>query len=99
MEKLTATQIIQKIADSGISVRQFGYFDFNSDELGLGEITEVSRQGGEGKGEDWHSVKYFVDHDVYIKTEAFYSSYHGCDFEYGYGEEVRLREKTITVYE
>lgn len=67
--------------------------------LGLGKIEEVDQYGGEGQGSTWYSIKYFEDHDVYIKTSGYYSSYHGTDFDYGYGEEVRPTEKTITVYE
>lgn len=68
-------------------------------QLGLGKIAEVDQYGGEGQGEDWYSVKHFVDHDVYIKTQGFYTSYHGTDFDYGYGKEVKPVERTVTFYE
>lgn len=71
---------------------------FVLDTLGLGEVEEVDQRGGEGEGDHWHSVKYFKDHDVYIKTTGFYSSYHGTDFYDGYGEEVKPQQKTITVF-
>ena len=71
------------------------YFDF----LDLGEIKEVEQHGGEGEGTLWYSVKYFPDHDVYIKTTGTYSSYEGTEFYDGYGEEVKPITKTITVYE
>ena len=57
--------------------------------LGLGEVVEVEQKGGEDQGSEWYSVKHFVDHDVYIKTEGYYSSYNGTDFHDGYGFEVR----------
>lgn len=66
--------------------------------LGLGKVIEVEQKGGEGQGDEWYSVKHFVDHDVYIKTEGYYSSYNGTDFYEGYGHEVRPQEITITVY-
>lgn len=69
------------------------------DSIGIGEWEEVEQVGGEGEGDTWYSVKYFKDHDVYIKTTGFYSSYEGTEFYDGYGEEVRPKEKTITVYE
>jgi hypothetical protein len=72
---------------------------FILDVLGLGEIEEVDQVGGEGEGEYWHSVKHFKDHDVYIKTIGFYSSYNGTDFYEGYGEEVKPQQKTITVFQ
>lgn len=64
----------------------------------LGKWKEVDSYGGEGKGEEWYSVKHFTDHDVYIKTEGYYQSYHGTDFE-GYGEEVRPKTITKVIYE
>lgn len=67
--------------------------------LGLGKVVEIDQYGGEDQGSTWYSVKHFVDHDVYIKTSGYYTSYHGTDFEEGYGEEVKPTQKTITVYE
>lgn len=69
------------------------------DSLGIGEIEEVEQYGGEGQGDTWYSVKYFPKHDVYIRTDGFYSSYNGTDFYDGYGEEVKPVQKTIVVYE
>lgn len=67
--------------------------------LGLGEIVEVYKYGGEDCGSTWYSVKYFVDHDVYIRTDGYYSSYNGTDFEDGYGDEVKKVERLVTVFE
>jgi hypothetical protein len=36
---------------------------------------------------------------VYIKTDGFYSSYNGTDFDYGFGSEVKPVQKTVTVFE
>lgn len=68
-------------------------------KLGLGEVEEVEQYGGESMGETWYSVKYFKDHDVYIRIDGFYASYDGTSFYDGYGYEVRPTQKTITVYE
>lgn len=68
-------------------------------QLGLGIVEEVKQRGGEGQGETWYSVKHFKDHDVYIRTDGFYSSYNGTDFDYGIGTVVTPQEKVITVYE
>lgn len=68
------------------------------DVIGLGEIVEVDRYGGEGQGERWWTVKHFVDHDVYLKTSGHYSSYNGTDF-YDWGKEVKPVIKTVTVFE
>ena len=64
----------------------------------LGEWEEIKQRGGEGEGNTWYSIKYFKDHDVYIRTDGWYSSYHGTDFNDGYGEEVKPVQKTVTVY-
>ena len=62
---------------------------------------EVAQEGGEGEGDIWYSVKYFPDHDVYIRIDGFYQSYIGVEFYNGWDccSEVRPKEKTITVYE
>lgn len=99
---LTGKEILEKIenffGENG-GVDSYAYGDFDEDELGLGKIEVVDRYGGEGQGERWWRTRYFVDHDVYIKTIGYYSSYNGTDFDYGYGEEVRPVQKTITVFE
>lgn len=64
----------------------------------LGEWREVDSGGGMDRGSDWYSIKYFKDHGVYIRTDGYYQSHHGTDFEGGYGYEVFPKEKTITVY-
>lgn len=67
--------------------------------LGLGKVLEVYQYGGEEQGSTWYSVKHFVDHDVYIRTDGYYQSYNGTEFYNGYGKEVRPQQKTITVFE
>ena len=68
-------------------------------QLGLGEVEEVASYGGENMGTTWYSVKYFKEHDVYIRIDGHYTSYDGTDFYDGYGYEVSPAEKTIVVYE
>lgn len=104
MEKLNYKQIYEKLEeffdkDDNGGVSAFAYGNYDPKGLGLGEIEEVTQKGGEGEGSEWYSVKYFKDHDVYIKVEGYYSSYHGTDFENGYGDECRPKLKTITIYE
>ena len=98
MEKLTSDKILELLKPK-ISEMEFGYGDYDDEKLGLGEIREISQHGGEDQGSDWYSVKYFVDHDVYIKISGYYSSYDGVYFDQGMGCEVRPQKKTITVYE
>lgn len=66
---------------------------------GLGDFDEVDQYGGEGKGDHWHSVKYFKEKDIYIKVVGFYQSYSSTEFYEGWGEVVTPQKKTITVYE
>lgn len=101
---MTGQEIIARLEEffggSGDSqVSNYVWDDYDEAELGLGEIKEVDSYGGEGQGETWYKVNYFVDHNVYIRTDGFYTSYNGTDFEDGFGEEVRPTQKTITVYE
>ena len=103
--KLTGAEILEKLedffikkdGDEGIAI--YAFENFFEEGLGLGKIEEVDSYGGEGQGERWWTIKYFVDHDVYIKTRGFYSSYNGVDFDYGIGEIVKPVQKTITVFE
>lgn len=62
---------------------------------------EVDQYGGEGQGDSWWSVKYFPEHNVYIKVDGWYQSYNGTEFCDGWDccSEVFPVEKTITVYE
>ena len=69
------------------------------EEVGIGDWEEVDQYGGEGRGETWYSIKYFKDHDIYIRTDGWYASYHGTEFDDGYGKEVKPIKKMVTVYE
>lgn len=62
---------------------------------------EIDQYGGEGQGDTWWSVKYFPEHDVYIKVNGYYQSYNGTEFYNGWNScsEVKPKEKVITVYE
>lgn len=95
---MNATEILEKIQELfNDDISEFAYTsDFEHDEVGF---KEVAKYGGEGKGELWYSVKFFPKHNIYIRVDGFYSSYHGTDFEDGWGNEVKPQEKIITVYE
>jgi hypothetical protein len=66
---------------------------------GIGEWEEISQTGGEGQGDYWDTIKYFKNHDIYIRTIGHYQSHDGVQFYEEYGEEVKPKQKTITVYE
>ena len=100
MNKLTYKEILD-ILKINLSVEEFAHYNDTSNMFNLGEMKEVSQYGGSGKGENWYAVKYFKDHDIYIRVNGFYSSYLGVSFD-SWDEcvfEVRPENKTITVYE
>lgn len=101
MEKKTYSEILEVLKSKIDGVKEFAYEDYDEEDLSLGEIKEVDSYGGEGKGEEWYVVMHFVDHDVYIRVDGYYSSYEGVDFYDGWSNcsEVRPQQKTITVYE
>lgn len=97
---MTAQEIIEKLKEFEISVYEFAYDDYNSENIGLGKIIEVEQYGGEGQGDIWYSVKYFKDHDVYLRVDGWYQSYSGTEFNgWENVKEVKPIQKTITVYE
>lgn len=102
MSKLTGQEIIEKFKEI-VDVEEFAYYTKNdevTDKAGIGEFDQVAQYGGEGQGDTWWSVKYFKDHDVYLKVVGYYASHNGTDFE-GW-ESVSIvtpKEKTVTVYE
>ena len=79
MEKLTFAQI-KEILTENCELQEFAYDDLDYEELGLGKVKEVDSYGGEDQGSEWYTVKHFVDHDVYIRLDGYYSSYEGTNF-------------------
>ena len=95
---MTGEEILKVITDN-MSVQEFAYQDYSPQELGLGEVTVPSRYGGTDQGSTWYIVQYFVEHDVYIRTDGWYSSYDGTYFDEGYGSVVKPIETQVTFYE
>ena len=79
-------EILEVLRKNIDSFEDFAYEEYESDDFvpNLGEIVEIEQVGGEGKGDHWHSVKHFVEHDMYIKVTGWYSSYNGTDFDGGW---------------
>ena len=68
--------------------------------LPIGEVKTVDQHGGEGEGEDWYIVYHFVNHDVYVRVNGWYQSYHGTEFDgWDSCSEVRPKERMVTFYE
>lgn len=92
---MTATEIIEKLKE--FSGRDFAYEFDNREGFGKAEI--VHEEGDtEGGGDYSCVVRYFEEHDVYIQVTGFYSSYEGTDWDNDF-QEVKPKEKTITVFE
>lgn len=101
MNRLNESELIEKLKNVFKDVSDFAFFKdgYIDDEIGYTE--EIHQYGGEGQGNRWESVKYFKDHDIYLKIRGYYMSYDGTDFpdEWECVFAVRPQEKTITVYE
>lgn len=94
-------EIIEELKKQEITIEDFAYGDIPNPLVNIGSWSEVDKCGGEGPGSRWDSTKYFPEHNIYIKTSGYYSSYNGVDFESWKDacEQVVPIEKTITVYE
>lgn len=95
---MTAKEILE-IAEKNLSIEDFaeGYYD--PEEYGFGKVETVDSYGGEDRSSTYYTVRHFIDHNVYIKTEGYYSSYNGVDWDFGHGQEVLPKRKTIIVYD
>ena len=81
-------------------VDSFAFDEDNTISEEVGPFKEVEQYGGEGQGDTWYSVKYFKDHDVYIRVDGWYQSHMGTEFNgWKSCSEVRPKQKTITVFE
>ena len=78
---------------------KYMFADSILDGTSLGKVVEVHHKGGSGQGEMWELVLHFVDHNVYIKLEGYYSSYDGKDFSGDELFEVFPKDKMVTFYE
>ncbi len=99
MNKIMTVEEILKVISDNMSVKEFAYRDYSPEDLGLGKVTVPDSYGGEDQGSTWYIVQYFVEHDVYIRTDGWYSSYDGTYFDEGYGSEVKPIVKEVTFYE
>lgn len=64
--------------------------EFKDEFAKLGKFDCIEHFGGEGRGDDYWTVYYFEDHDVYISFDGWYASHHGS--EYNDMSEVRPKE-------
>lgn len=108
MNKLTGEEVLKILTDN-FTLEQIGendYYEITGDnqkeyfnEIGLGSYDIVLEHGGgEGDGSDHHIVYYFKEHDVYVRIDGYYQSYHGTDWE-DKPYLVKPEAKTVIVYE
>lgn len=95
---MTGKEIL-KIITENTTASAFAHQDYSPSELGLGKVTVADEYGGADQGSTWYIVQYFEDHDVYIRTDGWYSSYDGVYFDEGHGYVVRPTERLVTFYE
>jgi hypothetical protein len=105
-------EIIAKLGELGVDPEKLSNEDFYArDETGaykdqkpkieavLGPFRNIVEKGGEGQGEEYWTITYFEDHDVYIRVDAFYQSYDGTDFSDSKFKQVRPVRVEVTEYQ
>jgi hypothetical protein len=96
---MTGKEIIEKLTEN-YSVSDFGYGDIDTVALGIGaSVEKVHYTSTDGEA---YVIRFFPEHNVYIKLKAYYNSYDSCiDFEDSDVSDysvVEPYEKTITAY-
>ena len=74
-------EIKAKLVEMELTPQDMEYA-YRRDEVvaALGTIEVVESYGGEGEGETYYYVLHFVDHGVYTRSDAHYTSYDGTDW-------------------
>lgn len=87
---------IVEILKEKVDLIQWCYDDFDKEELEkeLGSFERIEEHGGEGEGQNYYTIDYFKEHNVYVKLQASYYSYHGVETEGAYFVEVFPTEVT-----
>lgn len=101
MKKLNEKQLLKKIEEKFEDVSSYVYSNINDgvDNI-FGKVDTVEDVGGgEGDGETRYIVRHFVDHDLYLRTNGYYASHYGEDWENGFGEFVKPVQRMVTFYE
>lgn len=95
IKKLTGEEIIQHLVDN-VEAGEFAWDDMEYDEI-LGQSNEIERICDYSS---CHVVRYFTDHEVYIKLNGWYNSYESGEIydENDYNV-VKPIQKMVTFYE
>lgn len=92
-------EITAKLAELGITPEIMGSQDQDYEDSkiveALGKIEEVEYFGGEGMGDSVYIVNHFVDHDIYIRVDGYYSSYEGSDWDSSEFREVKKKRPNL----
>ena len=70
MNKLNFEEILD-ILKINLSVEEFAHYSDTSNMFNLGEMKGKYFNMEVWKGEDWYTIKYFKDHDIYIRVNGF----------------------------
>lgn len=98
-KKLSFDEIIKIVEENGVSIESFARNYYKSIELGLGKVKRIKAVSN---SDEVYYVNYFIEHDIYVKTQGYYDSYDSYEtFEdaESYGFEVKPIEKVVTFYE
>jgi len=98
MEKLTGDEILKGLEERNIPWEDLGDDIIEWEDLPFGKVELIDEYGGENCGSDYWKVYHFIEHDVYIRIDGWYQSYHGTEFNNA-PYEVKPQQKVITVYE
>lgn len=105
-KKLSFDEIVKVLAEFNVTPEKFGELRWDLKyeresvkqlEDRLGKIELADEYGGEGEGSTYYVVVKFVDHDVYIKVDAYYESYDGTDWDSS--EFVQVKPKEVAKVE
>lgn len=90
-------EIIEKLKELEYTSEDLGIKCLPKFIEGIGAVEMVDSYGGSDMGSTYYSVYYFVEHDVYIKTDGYYSSYEGAEFEDFKSDCTQVIPKQVTV--
>lgn len=104
MNKKTLADIFADLEDSGVTIDSF-LGGGNVVTAIVGEINQIAtveseyHEYAQGFEDRKYAVTHLLDHDIIVRTAVVIDSYGATSYPYGYGREVKPKEKTIITYE
>lgn len=99
---MNSKEIIKELLNQDIGISEFACGEMENPLPVIGAWKNVEEHGGcEGSGEEYWSVNFFEDHDVYLRADGRYYSYDGLNFYDGIEglSEVHPQVRPVTFYE